>query len=468
MSVNLENVLKNIQTEKNTKLKPENIRKGVTALGVQGTLQPVTVQGGDVGLAIYLQDETPINPEGIWMNTDKTYDDIYLETQLYTTEHSLIYGSNTEDDPSNYVKGRTVPSNFDYCTYCQRGNKFHFFGYWSSSVNNSSTTATLQHYSYDFDTNVWTKHSDCPIPQGGGYAVWYDNNNIVLLGNRHTNYYNYVYRYTISTDTWEQLENVSISGWTSGYLVDGAYDSANQEVYLHCYQTFFKYTISTGTFETIMAGYGQYNRDYRMGLVYSSGYLFFPPSSYQGTGTKLNLSTGVTSSIFSSKISNLGYTTIYSVGNRLYFFTGYPSSTSGSVYSKYGDLNTTSTVAASTLTETSSYSNYSFYGSNAFGKVTTEDGVDLVIFFAESYSSRYIRGLVLHDKTYDFENNTLLIYGNNLGSYETQMYLNSKVINGQRWCQRFSNVYLWDAENQTMLKTLPLSYGNGTDWTRIR
>lgn len=79
-----------------------------------------------------------------------------------------------------------------------------------------------------------------------------------------------------------------------------------------------------------------------------------------------------------------------------------------------------------------------------------------------------MRGLILHDKTYNFENNTLLIYGNNMGNYETQMYLNSKVINGQRWCQRFSNVYLWDAENQTMLKTLPLKYGNGTDWTSIR
>ena len=167
MSVNLESVLKNIQSEKNTKLSPENIRKGITALGVQGTLQPVTVSGGDVGLAIYLQDETPTNPEGIWMNTDKTYDDIYIETEIHTTQHSNISSANTTDDDSNFIKGRTVPTNLSLSTYCQRGNKFHFFGHWTSSLNDTSSTLTLQHYSYDFDTNVWTKLSDCPIPQGG-------------------------------------------------------------------------------------------------------------------------------------------------------------------------------------------------------------------------------------------------------------------------------------------------------------
>lgn len=468
MSVNLEQVLENIQTEKNTKLIPTNIRKGVTALGIQGTLQPVTISGGDVGLAIYLQNETPINPEGIWMNTTKTYDDIYIETQLYTTEHSLIYASNPAEDESNYIRGRTVPTNFDLCTYCQRGNRFHFFGYWSSSYNNSSSTQTLQHYSYDFDTDTWVKHSNCPVPQGGGYAVWFDDNTIYIFGNKHTNYYNYMYRYTINTDTWERLTDISISGWTSGYTVDGAYDSVNKIAYFHCNQLICKYTFSTGIFETLKTGYGVYSSGQRNGLVYSSGYLFWPNAvTSNANGYKMNISNGVVTNIFSSIVTYIGLTTIYSVGNRLYFFTGYPSTTNGGSYGKYANLNPNTTVTPYTLTETSSYSNRAFSGSNAFGNVTTEDGIDLIIFFTSEGANR-MRGLVLHDKTYNFENDTLLIYGNNVGSYETQMYLNSKIINGQRWCQRFSNVYLWDAENQTMLKTLPLSYGNGTDWTRIR
>lgn len=312
MSVNLESVLKNIQSEKNTKLIPANIRKNITVLGVQGILQPVTVTGGDVGLAIYLQNETPINPEGIWINTDKTYDDIYIETELYTTEHSLIYASNTEDDPSNVIKGRTVPANFDFSTYCQRGNKFHFFGYWNSGSNNASTTATLQHYSYDFDTDTWVTHSNCPVPQGGGYAVWFEDNTILIFGNKHTDYYNYMYRYTISTDTWERLNDISISGWSSTGPVDGAYDSVNQIVYLHRYTSIFKYTISNGLFEVVTNSFGQYDTNYRMGLVYSSGYLFAPGAVYNSGAIRLNLSTNVITNATTSK-AGLGLTTIYSV-----------------------------------------------------------------------------------------------------------------------------------------------------------
>ena len=73
MSVNLESVLKNIQKEKNTKLIADNLRYGVNCMGVQGGLHPVTIEGGNIGEAIYLQDTTPEDPNGIWINTDKTH-----------------------------------------------------------------------------------------------------------------------------------------------------------------------------------------------------------------------------------------------------------------------------------------------------------------------------------------------------------------------------------------------------------
>nr|DAY48114.1 MAG TPA: Kelch repeat [Caudoviricetes sp.] len=473
MSVNLESVLKNIQSEKNTKLRPENIRKGVTALGIQGTLQPVTVQGGDVGLAIYLQNETPINPEGIWMNTNKTYDDIYIETEIHTTQHSHISSANTTDDDSNFIKGRTVPTNLSLSTYCQRGNKFHFFGHWTSGLNNTSSTLTLQHYSYDFDTNVWTKLSDCPVPQGGAAAEWTDDDTIYIIGNRHTNYYNYVYRYTISTDTWERLEDVPLSAWASAIITDSCYDQDNQIIYLRQSAYIFKYEVTNNSFSIVKAISASYNSgSYRHGIVFIPGYLFFT----QGNNSngivpiyRLNLLTLSVDTLAGGSASAYpwGLMTLKKAGNRIYAPIYYDSNTSGTYLLAYCAITTSGTVTPSGITATSTDLPQGPRGSLPFGPIVTEDGTDAMLFFYGTSTSN-MRALVLHDKTYNFENDTLLIYGNNVGSYETQMYLNSKIINGQRWCQRFSNVYLWDAGNQTMLKTLPLSYGNGTDWTQIR
>ena len=216
-----------------------------------------------------------------------------------------------------------------------------------------------------------------------------------------------------------------------------------------------------------------YNPDrYRHGIVFIPGYLFFTQGN-NASGTvpiyRLNLLTLTVDTLasYSASAQPWGLMTLKKAGNRIYAPIYYDYNASGTNLLAYCAITTSGTVTPSNAPSTSTDLPSGPKGSLPFGPIVTEDGTDAMLFF---YGTGYrnMRALVLEDKTYNFENNTLLIYGNDVGSYKTQMYLNSKVINGQRWCQRFSNVYLWDAENQTMLKTLPLSYGNGTDWTKIR
>ena len=211
MSVNLESVLKNIQSEKNTKLTANNLRYGVNCMGVQGGLHPVTIEGGNIGKAIYLQDTTPEDPNGIWINTDKTYDDIYIENERYVTDGSILFSNADTTDPSNVIANHTNNGlNLLGATYAQRGNVVHFFGFHSTTSSAETTALVHRHWKYDFDSNTWTQLSDCPTPQGGVKAVWIGNY-IYIFGtayNVNSDYRQYSYKYDTINDTWERIADL--------------------------------------------------------------------------------------------------------------------------------------------------------------------------------------------------------------------------------------------------------------------
>ena len=104
MSTNLETILNKIQTNKNTNVKPENIRYGVDILGVNGTMRPVEVTGGDTGTCIYTQNETPTDFNGIWINTDKNCNDIYVEDSYCPTVEQPIFQGFDEGDENVFWK----------------------------------------------------------------------------------------------------------------------------------------------------------------------------------------------------------------------------------------------------------------------------------------------------------------------------------------------------------------------------
>lgn len=277
MSVNLESVLKNIQSEKNTKLTANNLRYGVNCMGVQGGLHPVTIDGGDIGMAIYLQDTTPEDPNGIWINTDKTYDDIYIENERYVADGSIVFSNADTTDPSNPIANRTNNDlDLHGATYAQKGNVVHFFGFHSTTASAETTTLVHRHWKYDFDTNTWTQLSDCPTPQGGISAVWVGDY-IYIFGTAYgvnADYRQYSYKYDTVNDVWERITD--LPGSNSNIVNRGlgcAYDG-NDTIYIVGNTFHYKYIISTDGYVPLSNNSNTFGYN---GVVYYNNRLFSAP-----------------------------------------------------------------------------------------------------------------------------------------------------------------------------------------------
>lgn len=79
-------------------------------------------------------------------------------------------------------------------------------------------------------------------------------------------------------------------------------------------------------------------------------------------------------------------------------------------------------------------------------------------------------GLLLGDKTYEFDNDTILIYTNSImqsGPYKTELYRNERVLNG-KIKQQFTDVCIYDKSQEKIIKNLSTYYGDGTQWIKIK
>ena len=493
MSVNLTKVLNDIQNEKTNKLKPQNIRYGEKVLGVQGTLRPVQIDGGDIGLAIYAQDNTPEANQGIWLKTDKTWDKIYLENDNYNTDYKILFSNDTTLDPgdtSNIILGRTVPVDLLNCDYCQRGNVAHFFGYWSYTESENTTAKIHQHYTYDFDTDTWTQLSACPTPQGGGGCVWVDDDTIYIIGSAHIGYDNYLYKYTISTDTWEQITGLldDLVGYstdrydgTARAFIDACYDNDRGVIYFARCRSCWKYDFVNGTVTYLCvskycnnsnswnistsssSGFTEVGRKY--GLYYNSDKLHF--SCQQGYYPKSKGYYDIINNSYGWSFSNTS--TSYNTVNR------YLNNISVFLYSEtaYSHDSYVANIGDSTI-RTISSSGTPFSDIRCFGYAypllyIRNDNYDMLLSMYGTDASS-MSALTLNDKSYDFETNTLIINtrdGLIEGAYKTEIYRNEKVLNGVIY-NRFNDVNLYDATQNKLIKDIETYYGNGTDWIKIK
>lgn len=487
MSVNLESVLKNIQKEKNTKLIADNLRYGVNCMGVQGGLHPVTIEGGNIGEAIYLQNTTPEDPNGIWINTDKTYDDIYIENERYATDGSIVFSNADTTDPSNPIANH-INNNLDLrgATYAQKGNVVHFFGYYSNTSSLNTTELVHRHWKYDFDTDTWTQLSDCPTPQGGVKAVWVGDY-IYIFGTTYpvnSDYRLYAYKYDTINDIWTRLADIPTVTYIN-YGLGCVYDN-DDTIYIIGYSYNYKYIISTGSYIALtsfssVAGYN--NCIYYNNRIYclSNGVSSSSNDVYYDIGTNAWGAINVHNQYYYGNISG---GTSYPIGgvlinNKLYCFansssTAIPSNTSVSTY-PYGWINLDNLSDYKKITTTNNFSNtVRGIGGRPICNFTTARG-NVIVFFAGITSGTNINynnqmGIIVEDKDYtDLENNTLIIYSTDgtMGTYTTPLYQNEKVVNGKIY-QRFNDVNFWDAENQTLIKNLSTYYGDGTNWIQIK
>lgn len=477
MSVNLEKVLKSIQEDKDKNLKPENIRYGTSCLGVKGTLKPVTLNGGDVSMNIYNGDVVPVDPNGIWLNTDKQYEQIYAETNKYTDAYSFVYGNDTSDanNNTNPIYGITLPKKFYKCTTCQRGNIIHYFGYLycngSSSYNASinPTSDTLVHYMYNYDTNTWTKLADCPTPQGGGYAVWV-NDYIYIFGTVHTNYTQYVYKYNTINDTWERMTDLSD---TSQRMVSGCFDGS-ETVYYAKTNELYSYNINTGeqlhvtiiksTNSNSSLSNAGYNSSYSINeyLYYDTGYIY--NVDYNGI-TKYDIENNQWS--YNYRLGFSSYSAIIgAINSDVYLGSSRYLNDYTYTFDNIYKISIPNKNYKS-LTSTNSYSQSKGHVGNTISLLSTTAGD---VLFLSGGSPSFTVGIILEEKQYDFDKDTLVLYtaDGGHGTYETELFKTDKVQNAFKFKTGFNNVNYYDAESKTLIKNIPTSYGNGTDWIKIK
>lgn len=485
MSVNLENVLREIQGEKDTKLTANNLRYGVNCMGVQGGLKPVTIEGGDVGKQIYVQTETPVNTDGIWINTNKTITDIYLENEKYTDSLSNIFSNDntSPEDPRNVIFGRNCPTSFYNSAYCQKGNVIHIFGHYSYTSSENVSPKINQHYKYDFDTNTWTKMSDCPTPWGAGVCEWAKDGYIYLLGSGHTDYSRYAYKYDPVNDEWTQLADLGIETYSYNYFLTSCYDG-NNYIYIGCAQKIWRYdirdntvtfltnssSVSGSTLKTIYIT----DTNNKGSLLYYSGYIYnigFGSSGYLG---KYNISTNEWIS------TNMGLSTGYFyncilIDNKIYGFI-HQSSNSIAANRYYFIYN----LSSNTRSEKSGNNSFALVSLNGIFPIayfTTNTGIDIIMSFggvkdAGGATQDPLRtaALTLDQKTYTLENDTIILYTTTYGQgkYAAQIYRDVNVVNGGKILNWFNNIDVYDATQNKLIQNLSTYYGDGTQWIKLK
>lgn len=491
MSTNLETVLNTIQADKNNNCKPENIRYGTELLGVKGTLKPVTLNGGDTATCIYLQDETPTDKNGIWINTDKTYENIYVEDDRYTEDFSFMYSTDTSDsnNNTNLVKKITVPIDMCGSTTCYADNRLHVFGFYKAVNDGGSTDNTTerihQHYMYDYSNNEWTKLADCPTPQGGGYAYIKDDN-IYIFGTCHSDYYNYVYKYTISTDTWEKLPDIELTNWNNNNPVVGC-DSINEnQIFLGKGPGMYLYNLSNNSISMVREKI-LYDSRSVMNITLNNGYLAFRGifnrvsnniyiSSVEGYLVKYAINNDTVSKINRVSTSTYGTAANSILVDDLIIWAqttnSSPSVSGANIAGRAIIVVTTGSDTYSYINSKSSYSGTTSWGGNTVCQFSDIDGTKVICTFPplKTTNSGMVIGVKLGEKEYNYDQNTLIVYTgySNTGKYSTQLFTNSKILNQGKLNVNINDVNIYDATEKKLIKNLTTYYGNGTDWVKIK
>ena len=211
----------------------ENIKSGVTILGVEGTLlqgenlqeqldtQDLIIQqlqeelagkaSGSAKPNVFMQETEPTTKDGIWLKGSYQVDNIVADENVFASEEwNTVKMSSLKTIPYNFYSGSAVSI----------GTNIYLLG----SAGNTSTYKKM--YKYDTLTDTYTQLTDIPYSFKYGSAVSIGTN-IYLFGG--SSYPNYAYKYNTLTDTYTQLTNVpynfyegsAVSIGTNIYLFGG-------------------------------------------------------------------------------------------------------------------------------------------------------------------------------------------------------------------------------------------------------
>lgn len=199
--------------------------------------------GGKVKLNIYAQTTEPTDKNGIWLQTDKTFDKIYFNTDVISSEsidisivtasHSMtlrdsgrcctamvgnyiyIFGNDYTNDTYKVWKYDVINNTFSidnpdsnspiklaFLTAVPVGTDIYLFG-------GASVAGYFNNYKYDTINHTFTQKRNLPVAGGGTNIMGIEySGNIYLFGGG-TSSSSTVYKYDVSSNTYTQLPNLS-------------------------------------------------------------------------------------------------------------------------------------------------------------------------------------------------------------------------------------------------------------------
>ena len=335
MANDLQTKLDAIKLDKDTNLLPENLKAGITCLGVTGTLtagedlqeqlnaQDLIIQqlqeeiankaSAGAQLNLYQQLEEPEGKDGIWVKTDESFKNIIADKFLtnFPSLNLIDLEENTEVKLLNEIPVTTHTATVQY------GDKLYFFpahpsnivylydlltGNVSTKVLSSSATrlpvlvndkiyllGISNSLLLDADTldEVATLNSYSALSTFDSYASFH-----LFYSDKHKNIYGYsgataltIVKYEIETNTWSTLaSNLSYkssqgaNGFVKGdklFITGGDYYGGTDD-----HRSIYSYNISSGYFgREIMASDGinlsSFNDWCHCSIVYNNSALLF-------------------------------------------------------------------------------------------------------------------------------------------------------------------------------------------------
>ena len=398
---------------------------------------------------IFMQLTEPETKKGLWLQKDAEFDNIYSDDNVYIEgswvadkAYPLSYRAYLGVGIGNmfymFSNSKCVKYNLDTrtetliatCPYDMNGGRLvaigtdiYIFGAGSTTYSgNNSTGLNKSMYKYNTLTNTYTKLSDLPdyIFGGGACAVGTD---IYMFGSMYKTNGNYtktnlIYKYNTLTDTYTNLTTETLSSAPLAYSY--AINMDDEHIYITggCYsgnwygKNIKKYTISTGTLETVFTNF---------------------PSSVTCIASN-----------YSAK-----------VGKYIYIFGGYLLAYTSVAYRKVVKYDTVNNTA-----EVLDDMRYDYTG-NYRGTY-----YDNKIFLIPSAYSNGLQVLPLSTKIY--ENKSLVIAQGKFSTvgYDVELFSNDKI--KSNYPIKTSIADAWYYQNSQITDNIPTYYGNGTSWVKMK
>ena len=411
------------------------IEKNITTNGVYNAedddadgFSKVTVNvpsGSTDSLNVFVQENEPTGKNGIWLETNKEYEEIIEDRSIYASEEwNIDKMSDLTNIPYSFYRGSAVAIGTDVYLFGGSGN---------------STYA----YKYNSLTDTYTQLTNIPYQfyQGSAVAVGTD---VYLLGGTGNN--TCAYKYNTLTDTYTQLTNIPYPFYLSSAVVVGTDVYLFGSAYNGSYNKYaYKYNTLTNTYTRLTdVPYPFYS-----GSVVAVGtdvYLFATGDDSHGRAVyKYNTLTNTYVSRAVLSYNFVGGSAV-AVGTDIYLF-----GSGNSTYSTYAYKYNTLTNTYTQLTNIP----YSFYRGSAVAV-----GTDVYLFGGEPNKQK-VQVMTMQPNIYTDE--SIVIANNKANRYET-ILVQTEVINGLKY--KFDDVFYYKDEEFDV--TIPTYYGNGTEWLQIR